>query len=283
MGKPKNYIYKFDTAEKFWDATQMPEVCSLGRESRASGEGFSGTSTFEEATKLARFGWPEGLRRVSSISAKINGAIGSYIPVEECVRDVVGEFVDVGAFLSGEPESMIRLETHTEDRKGGRIIKIVYNTSASCGVAKEILMRRGAVACSLIDALGRIGFLAELVVSEYASSGDNLFGVEIIVKRPEEPLNMDRVAFAVGHPSMLRRMMFSFEETLPREIRGIFGFHPGSGYGSPADAPQDRQGDVYFEAMHGSDSNYKTEASAVQAAFDVLKSHGFIDDEQLVA
>jgi hypothetical protein len=279
MGIPNVILRQFHTTDEFWDQAEKPEIKKLGRASRDTISGdssfYGDCRTFDKAMELARYGWKQGLEQISPIYDRITARIGSYMPVEVMRHDVSGEFVDVGAMLQGNPEHMIAFDEELSQRKKQRIIKVVYNVSASGNIHSEIMMRRGSVACALIDALSRCGCIAELVVSDWAGSGGKLYGLEVPVKKAGEPLCIERVAFACGHPAMLRRVAFAVEETEPTDIREHFSFY--SGYGRAVDAPKDRQGDLYFGAMVGGDPRWKSDNAAVQATLKMIADLGVID------
>jgi len=212
---------------------------------------------------------------VEETTLRLSEAVGRRIPVDLIIQDIAGSFVNIPAYIAGEPADMMRIEPAISS--GKRIAKVVYNCSASCGVSSEVLMRRGAVACALVDVLGRAGFLAELVVCEWIAAGDKKMGVELMVKRSDEPLNFDRAAFCLAHPAMLRRMMFAIEENgLSKEGRQIFGITSGGGYGMPCHIPLAHRGDINFDRMHGSEPEWNDIKSAEDAAMKMLVKSGII-------
>jgi hypothetical protein len=272
---------EYDDAKAFWDLADgptLPDAKGMGvGESRAKGnEAWNGTKDYPSAAQLARYGWPEGAKFVEETTLRLSEAVGRRIPVDLIIQDIAGSFVNVPAYIAGEPADMLRVEPAITS--GKRIAKVVYNCSASCGVSSEVLMRRGAVACALVDVLGRAGFLAELVVCEWIASYHNTkLGVELMVKRSDEPLNFDRAAFCLAHPSMLRRMMFAIEENcLDKKTREEFGIQRGGGYGTPCHIPVAHRGDINFDRMHGAEPEWNDIKTAEDAAMKMLVNSGII-------
>ena len=65
---------------------------------------------------------------------------------------------------------------------------------------------------------------------------------EFPIKKAGIPMDIDRCAFAIIHPALLRRIMFRMME-LDNDAYDIFHY----GYGRPADVPQHmRTGKIYF-------------------------------------
>ncbi len=267
----------------FWNQADAPESQGEehGRLSRDAGTngGFNECESYDEAIKLARYGWKEGVKNFKPVMARIADRLGHLVDKEHMIHDIVGEFPDVSAYLMGSPESMIRLDRRQAPGKG-RIVRVVYNCSCSGGVDKKVITARGSVACAMIDAIAGAGYQVELVMSEWAKPGSSgkAVGSVFPLKRSDEPLNLERIAFCLSHPDMLRRMVFAVQETYPQEIRKKYGFSESrGGYGHPADPPEEVHGDIYFGRMHGDEKQWKTQASAEQHAIQMLQDAGIIE------
>jgi hypothetical protein len=123
--------------------------------------------------------------------------------------------VDVGRFLSGEPECF-----GTEIADGGSIsrpvVKIVANLAASGAVTPQSLFIRGAAIVAAIDILEALGRRVEAWVAHGSArskgSDSQSHETHVLVKRADQPLDVDRLAFAVAHPACLRRLCFSIME-----------------------------------------------------------------------
>ena len=70
--------------------------------------------------------------------------------------------------------------------------------------------------------------LTTVIGSEY---NNNMYTAEVKLKDYKAPLNIQKLAYFIGHPSFLRRHIFKFWETMPCQVpNGFYG-----GYGTPPD------------------------------------------------
>jgi hypothetical protein len=209
-----------------------------GAASRYGDSGFCGTKTFAEAMDLARKGWPEGLAAVKAMAEQIWRVVGQEVKKLEFNYEVAGDDVDVGRFLTGEPENM--LEYIEEPSVGrGKIVHIYVNTVASCGISKETMYYRGAAVLALVDALEKLGFSCCVqtidAISERWTGDKNVLRYNVTLREAGEALDMDRLAFALAHASWLRRLIFSAMEQESPELRKQFSV-PNGCYGNPEEA-----------------------------------------------
>jgi hypothetical protein len=206
--------------------------------SRSVGDrSWAGTSSFDEAMALARKGWPEGLKDIQKVSEAIWNVVGQEIQKVETLFDVCGAFADVDRYLTGEPEDMVQfVEEQTFGR--GKVVKLFVNNAASCGVSAKTMFCRGAAVVALIDALEKLGYSCEVSTADALAGGwrgDNqLLQYEVELRGAGQVLDMDRMAFALAHPSWLRRMVFSAMEQEDATIRSTFKI--GGGYGHPSES-----------------------------------------------
>lgn len=273
----------FNRPEEFWEYVSQDPTKVSGYEgtpeSASNGHSFTGTNTYGEAQYLARYGWPEGARKARTISDTIKARIGRYISSHEPVYDVVGECPDVGAFLSGEPEHMVGF--HLAEKEA-RILRIVVNVSASCGVSKEAIMGRGAAVCAMVDAIEQSGTRTE-VCAAFSNQGEPGFTMAgyVVVKNADEPLNMDRVAFCLAHPSFMRRLEFRALELEKPEHRIGLGVQRGHGYGKPAPIPADMAGDITMDQMTYGDDRWRDPERAASSALDIMRKAGIEIKEEV--
>lgn len=267
-GGKRNIERKFDAPGQFWKYVSQPiPKHALYSASEDGDQSFRHTKSYAEAMQLAEFGWPEGLDRIKPMVARFDSRIGRAMKSHQPEYDVVGECPDVGAFLAGEPEHMIRFEDKESDR---RIVKIVFNATCSSAVSKDVIMRRGATACALVDALESSGIRAEIEVIFSVVGGSTIEHVtKVMMKLADEPLNMDRMAFGLAHPSFLRRLLFRAIELEDAKAQRAIGY----GYGNCKDIPESGRGDIYFPSISGNYS-WQTEDEAFAQAVAMLKKAG---------
>lgn len=226
-------IQKFDTFEKFIEqALVVParQDSSSSRQQRTGPDPWHGTNTFEQAVEIARRGWPEGAAKALELRAAVESAVRDLINARSTTYtfDVAGEYVDVGRFLSGEPECF-GTESTDFGSNSRPVVKIVANLAASGAVSPESLFVRGAAIVAAIDVLEALGRRVEVWIAKGSGvqrTGGRVHETHVLVKRADQPLDIDRLGFAVAHPACLRRLCFSIMEqhghlpndTYPREV-----------------------------------------------------------------
>lgn len=201
---------------------------------RSENAGWSGTATFEDAMRLAKEGWPEGMARVKEMTESLWKVIGQQMTRVDVDYDVAGSFADVDRFLTGEPENMVLFVEDENVRGRGKVVKIWANMAASCGVSTETIFCRGAAVVALVDALEKLGYSCEIVVASAIAGrwrGDeDVLQYDVCVRKAGEPLDLDRLAFALANAAWLRRLVFSAKEQEDEGIRRRFGIPGGYGY-----------------------------------------------------
>jgi hypothetical protein len=216
-------IIKFESFADFVAESQKPPASLLVRTGTASSRdrdrsGWYGTNKFEDAVKLAAEGWREGADKILSILSQLGPSVRASIA--QCVRrtsfDVSGNWVDVGRFLSGEPECF-GIEVEDGDNCREKVVRIVVNLASSLAIDADAFFARGAVVVAAIDILEASGVRCELWAcraSRRTQSPHNGRTVEIhtCVKQAGEPVDIDRVAFVLSHVACYRRLFFSVGE-----------------------------------------------------------------------
>lgn len=197
---------------EFVDGEPLPgSDCS----SQRSSYDFTGTESFAEARKLAQHGWTEGTERVRSIVRRLEARLLHRIVREDVNYDVEGMGFDVARYIEGEPEHWVRLEESTMQEDSHRHVKVIVHGGALGDVSTETMLAKGAVAAALVELLEFAGHNVELhhVAAVEKKRGAGLyFASWIRLKAYDQPLDMDRVAFALAHPSMHRRLTFKVRE-----------------------------------------------------------------------
>jgi hypothetical protein len=200
--------------------------------------------SWAECLSGLRSGWPEGVRDVDVATDRICADQHDASAVS-IGYDVTGDYIDVGAFLQGEPECW---GVFAEEHRPQEEIRIVVNICFSGRVPQEHIIYRGAAITSLIDRLSRNYFIKLQFVcrtsdtGEKAGSGDGYHTTINVDMR--NGYSRDLIAFMSAHPGMLRRVWFVAAE---RE----FNHADLGGYGYVKDVPEDERGDIYFPANQG--------------------------------
>ncbi len=241
----------FDNLHEFWKFS-MRDSQAYERASRETGRdrnAWAGGATWAEAEQLAIRGWREGLEEVEKYRAQMAPFITDKILRPLQVHAIAGYNVDVGAFLSNDPECFIS-RVYEERNYPGKIFKIVCSISFSAAIKPETIIQRGAMICALVDAVEFAGHRAEVICNFAAATNDRYrdgkrkdqgwFEVDVRVKPTDQPVELSSLAFCLAHPAMLRRMVFS-----AAELVGWSDF--ASNYGYPAEATD--KGDIYIQEV----------------------------------
>lgn len=210
----------------------------------------SGTPTFEAATALATAGWPEGRAKMAALMDRAKAATQTR-PERTATYDVAGAYPMPAFAAAGEPACMVDFRDD-QARRQTPVVGILYNIGASGGIPPETIMARGAAILAEVDALEAAGLRCEITLCAYVTDQhekgkphSQSHRTDCRVKEADQPMDIDRLAFALAHPSMLRRLVFALREAHE------FGKAIGDGYGYSTDAPPaERNGcDVYVPAM----------------------------------
>ena len=131
------------------------------------------------------------------------------------------------------------------------MVRVVFNGAASAGVKTEVIRDKGILTCGLLDTLEHLGYRTEFVVTFVITgrggSGGGRNTIDVMVKHPDDWLDLDKIAFACAHPASLRRLAFSIWEQQPADVVKYYGI--GSGYGQPTQ-PAIEEGVVYIPEIH---------------------------------
>lgn len=254
-----------DNARGSYDDNNAP------RQSWDMNAGFAG------AQELSRNGWAAGVKRMAKVRDLVNlpdASDRSIQPQPEWAED--GDEVDVERYLAGEENCMIRFVPELTPSYG-KVAKIIVNLAASCGIDSDTQFRRGAAACVLIDALEGAGVRCEVwSLPFWGKAGYDLFGARVLIKRPDEHVEPDRMAFMLAHPAVMRRFGFRLLE----QQEGVWGKMSHRCYGSPEDLPkqeQEEEGTIYFGRQYGcygSDAGMIEEINRLLAEYLELETEG---------
>lgn len=229
--------YRFNSWDKFLDFAEKSEEQkhlnnhSFGRDADGDCGGFYQTSTWADGLKLARDGWAAKVHTVRELSQPILDKVTSLIERPELVYDVEGSQIDIGRFLDGEPECWQAFQPTIVEGTGNRIVRIAANTVVSGAHNESAFLAVGVSLCALIEALEIGGIRCEVTAlypCTFSHDADKLaIDARVIVKEPDQPIDMARLMFAFAHPSSSRRLGFNFaglqDAARQRAISASFG------------------------------------------------------------
>ena len=239
---------------------------------------------YAKATELADDGWPEGAELVrKNLSAITAGMVTA--PGLASTFDEEGALPDVARYLDSEPDYWVRPVPAPTKRPG---VRIVASVSASCGFGAEGMARRGCAIAILAEVLRMNGYSvsveAQVAMFDCDSypvprNVNHVYAIEVMA--PGEIMNINKIAFALVHPAMFRRLGFSV-----REQHSTPDYTVPMGYGYPSGYPGDcGPDDIFIPSMvWGEDINKRIIDDPVGWIIEeaakkgiVIERHGTID------
>jgi len=263
---------KFNSFDEFLTKVQEPSLPNA-RLSEALREGASNSwdlkAGWDGAIKMAKEGWPEGLKRMQKVAELLEMPSGARSYEPQPVLAVAGDEVDIGAYLSGEPECMMDWEVRATP-SFGKVVKIVCHLTANASVSANAMFRRGSLAYLIIDALESCGIRCEVWGLVKCSTCGNRdegpdFLAQVCLKDADQPIEPDRLAYMLAHPAVFRRLGFRLMELTPEYTRGC--------YGSTVNPPEElMEGDgVIF--LGGSHLGYTNDQDIVASAKQIASKY----------
>lgn len=216
--------------------------------------------TWDEAMYSAEFGEAERVEMFSSLLEKITSMMDSEMPV--LTHDVSGEILDVGAFVSGEPECFMR----KLNRPAPKCVSITVDMSFVYHTHQDHIINRAVAIMALIDELQFAGHAVDFHV-QFKTQGLEKSPLVVDMEIPCRPVDINTVAF-VCSPAFLRRFGFSIMETYCEKNYPGWG---GYGKGIPLDKPEDPG--LMFVGSYCSEwnwNNWKTLESSKDHILDML-------------
>jgi hypothetical protein len=179
---------------------------------------FTMSDSFEQAVDIASEG--VDVRSVAEQADKIKQRLGNNQTQDfDTVWDVAGDIPDVGLYLAGEPECMLR---YVPQKAAAHIDLVVSGEEAGAADAEAIQQRAAGIA-SLCELLEEANIYASVYVAYSAASSKRCDVVMIKAKDYSDMVDQGRLSGALW-PSTLRRLMFKYIEMhLPEESRSDYG------------------------------------------------------------
>ncbi len=228
----------------------------------AASECWSGSVTFDQACNLAEFGWPDGRQFMSDMDFEIDPQAREFVVEnEQRIYDVAGDIPDVPRAIAGDPCSMITIQATEQPTK---LVRLVVTVSARATINAETMMNRGGSIASWIDQIESKGWALELVARRSAKSHGYTTIVDVVVKQPGEPMDIDRVLFAMANPAMTRMLLFHAQDLQPHSA------NIGHGRGSTFAYSKDLGDEIYIPPTEINQSQEK----AMEDITDIMCEFG---------
>lgn len=230
------YIRSFESLDEFYDIVcnekGLDDYASHNKDSDR--ERFTWTYNFDEAVELARNGWEEGLKDLDYYESMADKdyAIKSNDRMLDVELNTTGAYVDVGAYLQGQPECMCDFVT----KRTNTFADILINVTTNCNVSTKTIFNRGREIMKLVDALEKAHIKTRIIFMmvecpDWSVNMGDRYIVKVVGKDYNQMLDQNRLIFALAHASFFRRFLFCCTE-MEKDIREKFGC-PYGGYGAP--------------------------------------------------
>jgi hypothetical protein len=247
----------------------------ISSDSNRSSADFTGTPSYTAALDLARYGWPEGRERMAGVLSATAPALSRQYRTR---LDVAGAYLVAALAAAGAPDCMV---DRGEDFSPRPVVRLVVGVNFLSNVDKGRIINRGVAICRVIDALENSGTRVELIAGWHATAsgdapiGHQRFVAAVTVKDAEQPLDIDRIAFAFAHPSMNRRIGFRLREiTKPAQ-----GWRQGHGRTAPLLADDFPNAIIVQQIASSNEDQFATPALAFKTIARIMKGAGIeIDD-----
>ena len=187
--------------------TYAEKLVAIGDTGKKQCDNWCRTCT-DDAIKLAKDGWPEGARIIAAkASQMVNRMVNRTTKglVHEIGYDVAGAAYDPGALQSGVPECWGTIVPEISKRA----IRIIFSADASAGVPESVLQNRGIAVASLVWMLNVEGYPVTVDWMEWSThwfTGESKVYCRLIDANSGSQIDLDRLAFGLGHPAMFRRL-----------------------------------------------------------------------------
>lgn len=183
---------------------------------------WSGHVNGTEAVALARTGWTDREAKALQIAeSAVQLMDRNQETLQPVMRyDVAGGVVDVGRYLSGEPECMIDYPLQPVSTSG-KVVTLVASVSYSGSVKADTIIRRGEVITALALALSQMGHNSELWADISSNNGSVTTRFRVLVKGAGDAIDPARILFAFAHPAMLRKLGFAMIDNCPGDFKGM--------------------------------------------------------------
>ena len=176
---------------------------------------YGDTASLGDAVSRMSKPWSDGRAVVESVINSLDTTLKSLalelVPVS--YFDEAGAYPDIARYLEGEPENMVAFD-QTKDQTAGQVCRILVDIGASAGYTGEWMTKRAGALGALVQVLAMVGRSVEIWIASPVkhTSRNSYHDTLVCLQSAGTPLNVDDIAFGLGHPATLRRGFF--------EIRG---------------------------------------------------------------
>lgn len=262
-----------DAARPYVDHYRFPESILT--------PGFAGVASWAEVETLAVNGWESETDKALAVARDAVDSVwrDHSQPKFESVWGVTGSSVDVGRYLSGEPENMVEFVPNSSTT--GRVVVMCVSVCSSGAVSTESITRRGHAIVATAVALAEMGFTLELWADISVDNRNKLprrpkqeMRLRCLVKGANEHFDAARIMFAFAHPAMHRVLGIGARCDAPNSVTAGFNRNGITASGGPIDPKQDLpDGTIYTPCL----SSNTDVPDADVALLGYLRDLGIVD------
>lgn len=184
------------------------------------GSDWIGTKDMQEALSLAHNGWAKGIDMAKDALEIIES---DHAEAKKRSYSVAGGRVNIGKMLSGSPLHM----SHRTRQPARKVITLYVNFRISSGISTTTAAIRAASVAAIADILEANDYSCEIVAFR-ANTASGLHSQTVVtLKHAGEKLNLNDIVFALGHPSMTRRLSLAInaiDDEMASFCRSAYGF-----------------------------------------------------------
>jgi hypothetical protein len=163
-----------------------------------------GGMTHDEAKRAAYDGDAAGVETSDKLMAEFE-ALAPRSRRWRTIDTVAGGAPNIGAYLAGSPLAMRRRQRALAQ---GAPLTIFVDVVSSAGISAKDLKKRGAAVLALVRVLGALRPVSVYMVAGGGSGGRDLPAAFVAV-RMDDPMDLSRAAFFLGHPGAARGLAYS--------------------------------------------------------------------------
>lgn len=265
--------------QEFVDRARAPDNIEDGVRNDDDDE-WAGAS-WEEALRLAKDGWTDVLPTVDAEVAKLRERVEDEVLTTALVPawDVTGSEVDIGAYLSGEPECMVDAVPQRISKRG-RVVTFLVPAGYVNTTPHSAVHHRGVALAALCSSITAAGHSVEIWSGfcSYVSETDRFASVARVTSAAE-PLDLGRLMFVMMHPAFLRRLwMAAWDSAAPSAARRMrdaqYGYAPYDCH--PEDLPEGITDPYVLPYLSPADPQWKTADTALAWCRQMFVSLGLL-------
>lgn len=225
----------------FESKQELLDAANVFRDDPYGDPKFTGVKNVAESIDLFTNGWDHNIdTTMQLVEDNIHYVMDTYdVPAWTTVMDVQGGAVDVGAFMTGEPECM-QDSVPMRVSKLGRVVTIVLSLSVSAAVKKKEIEKRGQYYVALVTMLQRAGYGVDLWLDcTIECATDEKASMMYHAMEPGDVVDVQSLMFMLAHPAMLRGIVFAAWHKLGKQGLKLGIYYGLKKMGGPYGHPRD--------------------------------------------